>query len=212
MKKFALILYIAICSLIPDMLSAQQKDPDLVQVSGLVLTVDSLNVLPLVSVRIKNTGRGTYTDPGGFFSIVMKKTDTLVFSYIGYKTVYYSISASATAHRFSIIQVMVDSTMYLPETVIRAWPTPEEFNYYFVKANIPDDYYYRSRYNTRREGLAITPGNINIDASDNVRATMNEQYYRSYYNGQLVPQRLFDPFAWQEFYNSWKKGDLKSKP
>jgi hypothetical protein len=212
MKKFALILYIAVCSLIPEKLSAQQKDPDLVQVSGLVLTADSLNVLPLVSVRIKNTGRGTYTDPGGFFSIVMKKTDTLVFSYIGYKTVEYLIPASATAHRFSIIQVMVDSTMYLPETVIRAWPTPEEFNYYFVKANIPDDYYYRSRYNTRREGLAITPGNINIDASDNVRATMNEQYYRSYYNGQLVPQRLFDPFAWQEFYNSWKKGDLKSKP
>jgi hypothetical protein len=212
MKKFIFIIFFVLISLICENLAAQQKDPNLVQVSGLVLTADSLNVLPLVSVRIKNTGRGTYTDPGGFFSIVMKNTDTLVFSYIGYKTVQYAIPISETAHRFSIIQVMVDSSMYLPETVIRAWPTPEEFNYYFVKANIPDEYYYRSRYNTRRDGLNIAPGHINIDASDNVRATMNEQYYRSYYNGQLVPQRLFDPFAWQEFYNSWKKGDLKSKP
>jgi hypothetical protein len=192
-------------------LSAQHKTNDLVQISGLVLTSDSLRALPLVSVKIKSSSRGTYTDPGGFFSIVAKRTDTLVFSFIGFKSAEYVLPQNSHASRFSIIKTMSDDTLMLDEIVIRSWPTPEEFNYYFVNAKIPDEYGMRARYNTRRQSLNEVASGMRMDGRENYRGYLGDQYHRNYYNGQLPPQRLFDPLAWQEFYNSWKRGDLKKK-
>lgn len=190
--------------------SAQSKQNDLIQISGMVLSNDSLRVLPLVSVRIKNANRGTYTDPGGFFSIVAKRTDTLVFSYIGFKPSEYVIPQS-NASRISIVKLLTDDTLMLEEIVIRSWPTPEEFNYYFVNAKIPDEYGMRARYNTRRQSLNEVASGMRMDGRETYRGYLGEQYHKSYYNGQLPPQRLFDPFAWQEFYNTWRRGDLKKK-
>lgn len=190
---------------------AQTKDDDLIQLSGIVITADSLRALPLVSIRVKGSSRGTYTDPGGFFSFVVRKGDTVTFSMIGEKTVEYAVPVSVKNHRYSIIVPMDEDTLYLPETVIRPWPTPEEFNYMFVKARIPDDYGSRARFNTRRETLNDMAMGMSYDGSMNQRQYMLGQYERYYHNGQLPPQRLFDPFAWSQFFNAWKRGDLKKK-
>jgi hypothetical protein len=184
-----------------------QRDNDLVQFSGIVLTADSLRALPLVSIRIKSTNKGTYTDQAGFFSFVARKGDTINFSFIGAKSVEHVIPSNLKSYRYSIIQPMTEDTFYLPETVIRGWPTLEEFNYYFVKAKIPDQNYATARYNTKRLGM----DNFAMDASDNNRYYMQQQANYYYYNGQLPPQRLFDPFAWNQFFNAWKRGDYKSK-
>ena len=117
--------------------ASAQNDNDLVQFSGIVITADSLRALPLVSIRIKSTNKGTYTDQGGFFSFVARKGDTVIFSFIGNKTVEHVIPEKLTSYRYSVILPMAEDTLYLPETVIRGWPTLEEFNYFFVKANIP---------------------------------------------------------------------------
>lgn len=192
--------------------SAQKKNnEELIQLSGLVVSADSLRALPLVNVRIKGTNRGTYSDAQGFFSFVVRKSDTILFSSIGKKTVEYHIPEKINSYRVSIVQPMDEDTFYLPLTVIRPWPSQEEFNYYFVKAKIPNEYGVRARYNTRRESLMDMANSMPMDAAGNQRAYQAGQYQRYYSNGQLPPQRLFDPFAWSEFYNSWKRGDLKKK-
>lgn len=183
-----------------------QQDNDLVQVSGVVLTADSLRALPLVSIRIKNTGKGSYTDPAGFFSFVARKGDTLIFSYIGAKSAERVIPHELKSYRYSLIQPLAEDTFFLPETVIRGWPTLEEFNYYFVKAKIPDQPMASARYNTRRSSFDLP-----MDGTENARNYFQQQQKYYYYNGQLPPQRLFDPFAWDEFFRAWKRGDFKSK-
>ena len=47
---------------------------------------DSNDKLPLISasVTIKGTNSGTMTDTSGFFRLIVKKGETLVFSYLGY--------------------------------------------------------------------------------------------------------------------------------
>lgn len=191
--------------------SIAQKDQDLVQFSGIVITADSLRALPLVSIRIKSTNKGTYTDQAGFFSFVAKKGDTIVFSFIGAKTTEHVIPSSLNSYRYSLIQPMSEDTFYLPETVIRGWPTLEEFNYYFVKANIPDQAMANARYNVKRSTMDVLANPMSMDATESNKNyyKLQSQYY--YYNGQLPPQRLFDPFAWNEFYNAWKRGDYKKK-
>lgn len=190
---------------------AQQKDDDLIQFSGIVISADSLRALPLVSIRVKTTGKGTYSDPGGFFSFVARKSDTILFSSIGMKSVEYVIPENLHGHRYSVIQPMAEDTFYLPETIIHAWPSVEEFNYVFVKARIPNESLGRARYNTRRDALAEVAAGMSNDGKESYNTLMGGQYHRYYYNGQLPPQRLFDPFAWNEFFNSWKRGDFKKK-
>jgi hypothetical protein len=190
---------------------AQQGSDNLIQFSGLVITSDSLRALPLVSIRIKGTNKGTYSDQSGFFSFVARKNDVIIFSSIGLKMVEYHIPADLAASKYSIIQPMSEDTFFLPETVIRPWPTPEEFNYYFVKANIPDEGYEVARGNLRKQALNNISAGMNLDGREATRYTIQDQNQRYYYNGQLAPNRIFDPFAWGQFFNAWKRGDYKKK-
>jgi hypothetical protein len=50
-----------------------------------------------------------------------------------------------------------------------------------------------------------------MDARENQRYAADQTANRYYYSGQLPPQRLFDPFAWSQFFNAWKRGDFKKK-
>lgn len=188
-----------------------QQDNDLVQFAGVVVSSDSSRVLPLVSIRIKGTKKGTYSDATGFFSFVARKSDTIVFSSIGMKSVEFRMPANLEGTKYSIIQSMVEDTIYLPETVVRPWPTPEEFNYYFVKANIPDEYFTRASGNLRSKTLQNMSAGMTMDAGEATGYAQQAQAYQYYYQGQLPPQRLFDPIAWSQFFNAWKKGDLKKK-
>jgi len=190
---------------------AQQTDADLLQFAGVVVSADSNRLLPLVSIRIKGTRRGSYTDASGFFSMVVKRTDTIVFSSIGLKPVEYLIPINVKGRKFSIIQPLKEDTVFLPETVIRPGPSPEEFNYYFVKANIPDDYFVRANNNLRSKGIQDMNYNMGMDANENLDFAQKGQASQYYYQGQLPPQRLFDPFAWSQFFEAWKRGDYKKK-
>jgi hypothetical protein len=188
----------------------QQPNP-LIQLSGLVVSIDSLRPLPLVSIRIKNSSKGTFTDEGGFFSFVVKKTDTIIFSFIGYKSVEYIVPANLQRTKYSIIQPLAEDTIYLNTAVIRSYPTPDEFDYYFVKATIPDAYYEASTRNLRKKTLENIAQSMSTDGSESQQYAAQQQAYRYYYNGQLPPNRIFDPFAWGQFFEAWKRGDYKKK-
>lgn len=69
-----MILVLAECTAI-----AQKK------IIGNVVDSASLAPIPGVNIHIKNKYQGTATDAKGFFKIVVLPTDTLIFSYIGYK-------------------------------------------------------------------------------------------------------------------------------
>jgi hypothetical protein len=40
---------------------------------------------------------------------------------------------------------------------------------------------------------------------------MQQQSRKLYYSGQIAPQNIFNPFAWNEFIKAWKRGDYKKK-
>ncbi len=181
------------------------------QFSGLVVSTDSLMGLPLVSVRIQGTNKGTYSDASGFFTFVARKGDTINFTSIGYKPAQFIIPVFLKSYHYSFVQPMASDTVYLPEAVIHSWPTQEEFNYYFVHAKISDEDVYRARYNTRRDVLKDMANNMTMNGNEQGRYYFQQQANQYYYNGQLPPQRLFDPFAWDEFFSSWKRGDYKKK-
>src|SRR5690349_7224365 len=133
-----------------------------VQLYGVIMTADSLVGIPAVSVTIKGQNRGTITNEQGVFSIVVLKGDQIEFSHVSYKPKTIDIPRTLEGNQFSVIQLMVEDTVYLPATIIRARPTAEQFARDFVNVKIPDDDIEIARQNTsaakRRVLLQTTPG------------------------------------------------------
>src|SRR5690349_19121848 len=58
-----------------------------VNLSGRITSLKDGTELPGVNVRIRGTNKGTVTDGTGVYTIAANSTDTIMFSFIGFKTV-----------------------------------------------------------------------------------------------------------------------------
>jgi hypothetical protein len=195
------------------LVQSQVKDEDknLVQFSGIVMTADSLMTVPYVSILIKGTTKGTYSDMNGYFNFVAEKGDTVVFSSVGYKKSNYVIPDTLKLQKYSMIKLLTSDTTYLAEAVIRPLPTREMFNYFFVNVEIPDDDMERARKNLEREKIKEAAEKMGPDGAEIAKAHLNRQAQQYYYAGQLPPNNLLNPFAWAQFFEAWKNGDFKRK-
>ena len=208
-KSLVTILFI---SLIPfGQLIAQEAEDELVQFSGIVVTADSLIPVPYTNISIKNTHRGTSSDYYGYFSFVAFKSDTIVFSAVGFKKGVFSIPDTITGSRYSLIQVMASDTIMLTQTVIYPWPSKEKFKEAFLKFDVPDDDYERAKKNLDIAQLREMSANYPMDGSMNFRNSMQLYQDKLYYNGQTQPITILNPFAWAEFIKAWKEGKFKRK-
>ena len=182
-----------------------------VQLYGVVMTADSLKAIPAVSIVVKGQNRGTISNDQGVFSIVVLKGDQIEFTSIGYKPKTALIPKTLEGNQHSMIQLMVQDTIYLPATIIKRRPTREQFERDFVNTKVPDDNQEIARKNTNAATLAamqrILPKDGRESGSDYLRQTANKAYYA----GQTPPQNIFNPLAWAEFIKAWKRGDYKRK-
>jgi hypothetical protein len=195
---------------------AQTKVPDIyrdsvVQLYGVIMTADSLKAIPFASVVVNKKGRGTITNNDGVFSIAVNKGEQIVFSCIGFKDRTISIPASLEGNQYSVIQLMVNDTNFLPATILKPRPTRAQFERDFVNAKVDEDMYETARKNTSASQKRIILSSLPYDGKEAVGASLNQQASKYYYSGQLPPMNILNPAAWKSFINSWKRGDYKSK-
>ena len=182
-----------------------------VQLYGVIMTADSLVGIPAVSVMVKGQNRGTISNAQGVFSIVVLKGDQVEFTHVTYKPKTISIPRNLEGNQYSVVQLMVIDTVYLPATIIRPRPTQEQFARDFAKTKVPDDDIEIARQNTsaakRRVLMQTVPG----DGGEASRVQFNKIATRATYQGQAPPQNIFNPAAWAQFIQAWKRGDFKNK-
>jgi hypothetical protein len=209
MKKF--ILYILVLSG-PFAAKAQfdKLKDSVVQLYGIVMTADSLRGIPSVSIVIKGQNRGTFTNEQGVFSIVVVKGDQIEFTSIGYKPKLVEVPKNMEGNQMSMIQLLVNDTVYLPATIIKPRPTREQFERDFVNKDIPADEIEIARKNTEASTRRILAKSLPADAGEATHYSLQQQATRYYYQGQAPPQNIFNPLAWSEFIKAWKRGDFKS--
>jgi hypothetical protein len=182
-----------------------------VQLYGVVMTADSLRGLPAVSIIVKGTGRGTLTNSQGVFSIVVLKGDDIEFSCIGFKDKITRIPTNLEGNQYSIIQLMINDTAYLPAAIIKPRPTREQFERDFVSTEVPDDNIEIARKNTDMATRRILMRTLPSDGREAVNLNLAKSAQKYYYTGQVPPMNIMNPFAWGEFIRSWKRGDYKKK-
>ena len=94
-----------------DLLLTDSTETTVVQVSGLVVTGDSLSPLPYCTVYRARDRRGTMTDVRGFFSLPALEGDTLEFSSVGYVTHRAIIPEGSEMGRVNLVQPMGRDTV-----------------------------------------------------------------------------------------------------
>jgi hypothetical protein len=189
----------------------EHMQDSVVQLYGVVMTADSLRALPSVSVVIKGTNRGTMTNEQGVFSIVVLKGDQVEFTSVGFKPKLAQIPTKLESNQYSVIQLMVTDTAYLPATILKPRPTRAQFERDFVNTRIPDDQYEIARQNTSEAKRRVLMRTMPSDGREATSNTLRQVANKTYYAGQTPPMNILNPFAWSEFIKAWKRGDFKSK-
>ena len=213
MKQFLRYTLLAVVVLTLQQAKAQNNAPrdSVIQFYGVVMTSDSLRALPATSVIVEGRGRGTITNNDGVFSIAVLKGDRITFSSIGFKDKSYIIPHNLTDNQYSLIVLLINDTAYLPATILKPRPSREQFESDFVNIRVPDDEYEIARQNTNEGRLRALMNILPADGREAVNQQLRQQANKYYYAGQLPPQNIFNPAAWADFIQAWKRGDFKSK-
>jgi CarboxypepD_reg-like domain len=212
MRIFLPLFFAAIfCKPICAKAQFEMTKDSVVQLYGIVMTADSLKGLPAVSIVIKGQNRGTITNDQGVFSIVALKGDVIEFSSIGYKNKTTIIPKNLEGNQQSLIQLMVNDTVYLAATIIKARPTRAQFERDFVNTQVPDDRITTARKNNNEATRKILASNLPIDGREAGNRALRQASTKAYYAGQIPAQNIFNPLAWAEFIKAWKRGDYKKK-
>lgn len=214
--KRLLLLLVLVASTMGGRLLAQQEEKPyekVIQISGKVVTEenDRLMFVPYAVVAVKGTNRGTFTDFSGFFSIVVRTNETLVFSVLGFKDAFYKVPDTLTQERYTIYQIITKDTILLPEAVIYPWPDPDYFTREFLAMDVHDDLEDIAAENLSEKAMAELREYLPSDGVEHQTLYFKQKSQSYYYEGQIKPINLFNAFAWKEFIQAWKRGDFKAK-
>ncbi len=208
-RYFQLFTIIFCCFWGAGIATAQTGFDNIIQINGVTMTADSLRAVPDVTITVKNKNRGVESGFNGVFSLVCYKGDTLLFSSLGFRSKEFVVSKKLEGQYFSLIQLMVQDTFYLPETIIRPLPSKEGFDYAFRYWNIPNDKYEIARKNTDAYLLRVLAYTLPIDGH-NAQSRMQQQLANdAVYYGMQKPMNILNPLAWGEFFDAWKRGDFR---
>jgi hypothetical protein len=191
-----------------------QKEPvKVVQISGKVVSEENNRMifLPYAVVAVKGTGRGTLTDVSGFFSIVVRTDETLVFSVLGFKDAFFHVPDTLTRDRYTMFQILTRDTILLPAAVIYPWPDPDNFIQEFLAMDVDNELEEIAAENLSEENIELLRQTLPSDGREHTQLYLKQQSAKYYYEGQIRTPQIFNAFAWKEFIQAWKRGDFKRK-
>ena len=181
-----------------------------VQVSGLVVTGDSLSPLPYCTVFRSRDRRGTMTDARGFFSFPALTGDTLEFSSVGYVSQQAVIPEGGELARVNLVQPMGRDTVTMNDAFVYPWPSRERFRQDFLALGLPNQGL-DPAWDSPMDPMDVYDrlsevGRDGQSTSSNVLAAQAQQ---AGYAGQAPPVNLLNPVAWAQFLQALKSGDLR---
>lgn len=212
MKNWITLSLVALVVFSSSVLTAQTdtiRSPKLIQLSGVVVSSDSLQEMPYAAVFNKTVKRGTIADMNGFFSTVVQAGDTIMFRYFGHKLSSYVVPDTLKDARYSIIHMMEVDTIQLTEVVIYPWPSKEAFAQAFIEMNPYDDALLRAQKELSGQSLASIANKVSSDASISYGNVAMQNNTRIYTMGQSPVNNLMNPFAWASFLQKWRSGELR---
>lgn len=182
-----------------------QEQPKVIQFTGVVMEGDSAQVVPGAHVYIPAGGRGTTTNPYGFFSMPVVPGDSVIISAVGFKKQNFIIPDHDAETSLKVIIALEEDVTFLEEVEVFPFPTEEMFKRAVVTMELP---YNRDRANIQSwlNAIYMQEGYRTLSASP----AMNQRYFQAQqvqqFQDKFGPRtnNLLNPWAWSSFIRSLK--------
>ena len=193
---------------------AQGQDRQ-VTFTGFLTGGKSNEPLPGAYIYIPKAGKGVLAAENGYFALPVFPGDSIIFSYVGFKTQYHIIPRRLTDLTYSAVVALQEDVKTLAEVKVYPYATEELFKEAFVNLKLPDE---QERENLARNtdpaAIMRMAATMPMGAVANHQNFVNQQFYgrESIVGRSYSPTFAFtNPFALASFIRSVKRGDLKSK-
>ncbi len=135
--RFAIFsAFLVLCGIFPRTLRGQSQDSSILQLSGVIVDQETSLPLSYITIRIKGTIIGVVSNYDGFFSLPIHRTDSILFSSVGYEPVLFSLDSKAPPYKYFVSIKMKTAIYQLKGVVIRGL-TREEFKREFFTIKLP---------------------------------------------------------------------------
>ncbi|MDG2426559.1 MAG: hypothetical protein P8M07_08255 [Flavobacteriales bacterium] len=185
---------------------------EVVQVSGVVITGDSLSPVSFATVYRTRDQRGTITNGMGFFSMPARVGDTLRFTSVGLISTQWVVAATEDQDfddRLSVVQTMSRDTVLIGEATVHPWPARDKFRHEFMALQLGPDAIERGRRNLDPEAIFDRMSQVGTSPQENYLHAMNQQAQLTSYQGGYMPVSLLSPLAWAKFLSALRNGDFE---
>ena len=172
---------------------------------------DSTSGVPGVHIYAPEAGRGTTSNPYGYFSMPVLEGDSLIISAVSYERKHFVIPEGKSENYTVVIELTRDTT-YLPELQVFPYPTEELFKEAILALELPNQNDLNNlKRNLDEQLLRKMFANTAMGPNANHAYFMQQQ--QNAWNNRFQPTSipLLNPFAWAQFIKSVKRGDLKRK-
>ena len=185
--------------------SAKAQEREVIQFTGVVMDSDSMQVVPGVHIYIPKSGRGTTTNPYGFFSLPVVEGDSIIFTAVGFKRSHYIIPSHKSWTSLKVIVTLEQDVTFLEEVQVFPFPNEEAFKRAVVTMELP---YSRDQANLQA-WLKATYMKGGYDFYPPSPA-MSQRYFQDQqvaaFQSKFGPQNigLLNPWAWSNFIQSMR--------
>ena len=211
LNKTLILNLIVIISLTIVFDSFSQGQKKIIQLSGVVVGQDSISGVGGVHVYVPKAGRGTTSNPYGYFAMPVLAEDSIIVSAIGYQKQSFIMPGDKGVSVTLFIELKPDTTV-LPELEIFPYPTEELFKKAVLAVELPNR---RDLENLDKsldkDLLRRMYNNEPMSANMNYKYFMDQQMMATSTKYQLPSNPLLNPFAWVKFIKAIKRGDFKRK-
>lgn len=196
--------------------NSQAQEQDIVEVSGIATTRNDkgrIEFVPFVNVLVQGVNRGTYANYEGMFSIVVKKGQSLRFTAIGYKEKIVEIPKDIDGKHYTLVVELEATAIQFEDVVVFPWPNRDNFKAEFLAMdpNMAMQMQEIARKNLDERNMMAIREITRMDSRENAVYYLRKQARDYSYQGQIPPMRIFDPLAWNEFFQSLNKNKKKNK-
>ncbi|MEM6802831.1 MAG: carboxypeptidase-like regulatory domain-containing protein [Bacteroidota bacterium] len=182
--------------------AVQAQENGIFQISGMVISKTSSEVIPFVRVQVNHTRRGAITNSEGFYSIPVGSADTLYFNHIGYhesklvvRDYLDEYQGDVSSGYLYVVNYLLEDSLAVDTVFIFPYDTPEELRTAVINMDIlesPEEK--AARDNLDPEKLHTLMATLPVDGNERLQVARN-MYYDYYRTRNLVPTIGFDPIA-----------------
>ena len=135
---------------------------NMVQLSGVIISEETLEPMPFTTVYDKTIRRGVVSDYYGYFSLVVFPGDSVIFANSNYANSSFVVPDTLKENRYSIVHMVPASVLDLPEVKVYPWPSREDFARAFLEMDPYDDALRKAQRELSGESLAFAAAKISM--------------------------------------------------